>query len=85
LNTKATLSRREMIAKTLRSARRGKIVVAGNTVKTTGGWVDGTMITHPEVGGDSGLRRLRELRAHGMQIEKRYNADAGVFQYRLGR
>lgn len=83
--TKTTLSRREMILKTLRSARRGKIVVGGSTVKTTGGWVDGALLTHESIGGDSGLRRLRELRSEGLSVEKRYNSDTGVFQYRLGR
>lgn len=85
MNTKAPISRRELVAKTLRSARRGKIVVGGNTVKTTGGWVDGMTLTHPDLGGDSGLRRLRELRSHGMKIEKRYNAETSTFQYRLGK
>ena len=80
MTTKTTLSRREMILKTLRSARRGKIVVDGKTVKTTGGGVDGA-----HLGGDSGLRRLREMRADGLSVEKRYNAETGVFQYRLGR
>jgi hypothetical protein len=78
--TKTTVSRREMILKTLRSARRGKIVVNGKAVKTAGGWVDGAVL-----GGDAGLRRLRELRADGLAVEKRYNTETGRFEYRLGR
>jgi len=84
MNTKS-LSRRETVLKSLRAARRGKLTVAGKHVKTTAGWVDGTVLTADEIGGTHGLRRLRELRASGMKIEKRYNADAGVFQYRLAK
>lgn len=84
MNTKS-LSRRETVLKSLRAARRGKLTVAGKAVKTTGGWVDGAVLTNDEIGGTHGLRRLRELRATGTNIEKRYNTETGVFQYRIAK
>ena len=49
-----------------------------------GEWHDGPELTHPEVGGSEGLRRLRELRAKGYQIEMRKKAKGRTTrQYRL--
>ncbi|NBR22245.1 MAG: hypothetical protein EBU08_00340 [Micrococcales bacterium] len=81
--TKVT-SRREMVLKTLRSARRGKVMVNGTQVKTTGGWVPGTVLTDDAVGGVGGLRRLREIRTLGFAVEKRRIAGTRSYEYRLG-
>lgn len=50
-----------------------------------GGWVDGTEIETKYVGGQSGTRRLRELRAEGHTIEERRHPDTDrdIWQYRL--
>ena len=36
------------------------------------------------VSGD-GMRRLRELRADGVNIVKRYNSSTGTFQYKVSK
>lgn len=36
-----------------------------------GGWTSGPELCRPEIGGSEGLRRLRELRAEGVNIEVR--------------
>lgn len=48
-------------------------------------WVDGPELANVEVGGSEGLKRLRELRADGWQIEERRhpNPDRDSWQYRL--
>lgn len=50
-----------------------------------GGWVDGTELATADVGGSEGLKRLRELRADGFDIQKRKHPDPrrAIFQYRL--
>jgi hypothetical protein len=51
-----------------------------------GHWHDGPELTHPEVGGSEGLRRLRELREKGYDIEMRKKAKGRTTrQYRLSR
>lgn len=35
------------------------------------GWINGWVLCHPALGGSEGLRRLRQLRAEGHNIEKR--------------
>lgn len=48
------------------------------------GWVDGTALETPEVGGSQGTRRLRELRADGWAIEARPHPTSDTaWQYRL--
>jgi hypothetical protein len=59
-----------------------------DTKRYPDGWVDGPSITTPAVGGSEGLRRLRELREDGVEIEVRVKpATRGVAlatrQYRL--
>lgn len=51
----------------------------------TDGWVDGHDLCGPTVGGSEGLRRLRDLRAEGVEIEKRNHPTKGraTVQYRL--
>lgn len=51
-----------------------------------GGWVDGPLLATEMVGGSEGLRRLRELKEDGYQIERRKHPDPtkAIFQYRLG-
>ena len=80
-----SMNRRDLVLKALRDARRGKLVIDGNKVKTVAGWVDGKTLTSSEVGSVQGLRRLRELRSTGVSIEKRLNADTGLYQYRIGK
>jgi hypothetical protein len=48
-------------------------------------WIDGTRLATEEVGGSEGLKRLRELRAEGSQIQRRKhpNPTKQIFQYRL--
>lgn len=49
-----------------------------------GGWVDGHEITHHLVGGSEGLRRLRELRTEGHNIQRRPNPNSATsWQYRI--
>lgn len=50
-----------------------------------GQWLSGPDLANPEVGGSEGLKRLRELRAEGHDIQKRRHPDRNraVFQYRL--
>lgn len=45
-------------------------------------YIPGSMIA--EATGDTDLRRLRELRQDGLNIQKRRNAD-GEYEYRLGK
>lgn len=46
-------------------------------------WVDGHVLCHPKIGGSEGLRRVRELRAAGHNIEMRTLADRTTRQYRI--
>lgn len=49
-----------------------------------GQWVDGNELETPVTGGDQGLKRLRELRADGHNIENRpHPRGRGTWQYRL--
>lgn len=67
------------------AGRHGQITVGGNRYRTEDGWVDGHHLIHPSIGGMHGDRRMRELRADGVQIEKRRhptNPDA-AWQYRI--
>lgn len=56
-------------------------------LQAAGDWVDGSLLTLPNVGGSEGLRRLRELRdADGWPIERRPHPEsATAWQYRLPR
>lgn len=70
----------------IRGARRTrKASVLAVLQESVGTWVDGWVLTQPDVGGSEGLRRLRELEADGIHIEKRPHPDAGLatWQYRL--
>ncbi len=53
--------------------------------RAQGQWVNGSALATAEVGGSEGLKRLRELRASGLPIEKRRHPDSRrtIFQYRL--
>lgn len=66
-----TTNRRDLVLRVLRDAR--------------GRWVDAHQLCAPDVGGLSGLRRLRELRADGHPIEHRQvpGPSGTVSQYRL--
>jgi hypothetical protein len=50
-----------------------------------GEWVDGTELANEVVGGSEGLKRLRELRGLGWDIEERRhpNPRRAIWQYRL--
>lgn len=62
-----------------------KAAVLGLLLHAAPGWVDGSTITSPTVGGSEGLRRLRELReADGWPIERRpHPTSSTAWQYRL--
>lgn len=49
----------------------------------SGRWHSGPEICDPNVGGSEGLRRLRELRAQGWDIEKRRIPNSDAFEYRV--
>ena len=49
--------------------------------KNTGRWVANKDLADPAVGGLEAMRRLRELRAAGHNIEKRH-LMAGIWEYR---
>lgn len=72
----APVTRRERVAAALEDA-----LLRGD------GWVDGYELCHPAIGGSEGLRRLRELRADGMPVEKRLKPGrpkgSTVYQYRI--
>jgi hypothetical protein len=79
-----TKTRKQLVLETLTTARRrGRVVIDGNTYKTSGGWIDGWLLTHPSLGGSEGLRRLRELRQDGYQIDMRVSAKGTTRQYRI--
>ena len=47
------------------------------------GWVSGAWLCHPSIGGSEGLRRVRELRADGHEIEVRTIEGRATREYRL--
>ena len=54
-------------------------------VLADGEWHDGYALCHPGIGGSEGLRRLRELREDGHDIEMRRVPGRNTRQYRLVR
>lgn len=60
-----------------------KRAVLGYLQDRRGSWVDGYELATPEVGGGEGLRRLRELRAEGWNIEERSMPNSTAWQYRI--
>lgn len=79
-----TKTRKELVLQALKTARsRGRLTIDGTSYKTSGGWVDGWLLTHPTLGGSEGLRRLRELRQEGFIIEMRVSDKGTTRQYRL--
>ena len=50
-----------------------------------GHWIDGPELANEKVGGSEGLKRLRELRAEGHQIQERKHPDPDrdIWQYRI--
>lgn len=46
-------------------------------------WVPGYELTTPEIGGSEGLRRVREARQAGWDIDARPMADSDAWEYRL--
>lgn len=46
-------------------------------------WTPGYELTTPEVGGSEGLRRMRELRSQGWEIQSRRMEDSNAYEYRL--
>lgn len=65
------LTRREQVLRLLRSKN--------------GGWVDGPELANEQVGGSEGLKRVRELRLEGydIQMRKHPNPARDIWQYRL--
>jgi hypothetical protein len=70
---------------------RGKVTrkqqVLEELLRAEGGWVNGTDLANEAVGGSEGLKRLRELRAEGHEIDERRHPDPErtIWQYRLVR
>jgi len=82
------VTRKDKVLRALQMARRSGFVVVptvGKIGDTPDGWVDGWVLCHPGIGGSEGLRRLRELRADGVTIDKRFDPRANHtgYQYRL--
>lgn len=48
-------------------------------------YVPGYELTTPEIGGTEGLRRVRELRADGINIVSRKNPETGIYEYKIKR
>ena len=48
-------------------------------------YIPGSVLNSPEIGGKDGLRRLRELRADGINIVSRKNPETGVWEYKIGK
>jgi hypothetical protein len=46
-----------------------------------GGWVPGHYLTSPAIGGSEGLRRLRELRADGYNVQGPRRFTKGATRY----
>ena len=76
------LTRKQMVLDTLLHAKReGSVSINGVTHETPQGFIDGSMLT--TIAGPTALRRLRELRDGGYQIQMRREGRAA--QYRLTR
>ncbi len=65
------LTRRQLVLLELLQARNGKVYRYNNHVEIPKGWVPSWVLVSPAVGGIGGLRRVRELRARGLDIEVR--------------
>jgi len=79
-------TRKERVLAVLEAAAAGGVVVVnGSQIPHDEGWVNGHELTRPDVGGSEGLRRLRELKADGHDIEMRPHPVHGRTsrQYRL--
>lgn len=83
--TKTRVSRKQKVYNALKEARSGTMHVGNLTVTTANGWVNGEYLLDSAIGGEGGLRRLRELRDEGYRILMRRSKDTGTFQYRLDR
>lgn len=80
MDTKVT--RKQMVLDTLLQAKReGSVSINGKTLETPQGFIDGSMLT--AIAGPTALRRLRELRTEGYQIQMRREGRSA--QYRLTR
>lgn len=79
-------TRRDRVLEALAEAERvHRVTTPDGLVTCPDGWVTGYTLCHPGIGGSEGLRRLREVRALGHQIEKRAHPIYGRTsrQYRL--
>jgi len=66
------MTRKQLVLKELLDARHGKQYRYNSNEMIPVGWLPSWIIISPGVGGCSGLRRLRELRASGIQIQHRF-------------
>lgn len=48
-------------------------------------YVSTSELNNPEIGGKDGTRRLRELRADGINIISRRNPETGMYEYKIKR
>lgn len=83
-------TRRELVLQTLQRAagRPNELMAFGEGeihFQLVDGWVDAWILHHPAIGGSEGLRRVRELRAEGHEIEMRKHPlkSRETRQYRL--
>lgn len=74
-----------VLAALTQASRNGRVEGEGWRRTCDDGWVDGHVLCRPDLGGSEGLRRLRELRGDGHEIEKRDHPISGrtTRQYRL--
>ena len=63
----------------------GQFLKGARKIRCDDGWVDGAWLAQAWSGGSEGLRRLRELRAGGWEIDKRMvkRRASTIGQYRL--
>lgn len=71
-----------MVATKTRKTRKERVL---SYLKSNRKYVPGYELTTPEVGGTEGLRRVRELRADGVDIVSRKNPETGIFEYKIKR
>lgn len=79
-------TRKQRVLEALEQARSGRMDTRMGTIAVTqAGWVDGYLLCSPGIGGTEALRRVRELRALGHDIEMRPHPvhSRSARQYRI--
>lgn len=57
--------------------------VANYMIERIEEWIPGHQLTTPQVGGSEGLRRVREMRENGINIEMRKAVHGTGYEYRM--